>query len=208
MSKAKNFGRRGVLKGATATAALLTAARAALPAGAFAQAAGPETKSVKLGFIALTDAAPLIVAKASEARLASRGSADWAATWSRSRATAAAGPSLPRAQAARWATAASPDARQSASTPAVLAAACPARPRSVTAQYAASGTLPVARVASVAIASFGGGPSSSSAATAHSRTRSSASPQARTSGIAAVAADSPMWQSFSAAAARSSALVD
>ena len=63
MSKAKNFGRRGVLKGATATAALLTAARAALPAGAFAQAAGPETKSVKLGFIALTDAAPLIVAK-------------------------------------------------------------------------------------------------------------------------------------------------
>ena len=63
MSKTTTFGRRGVLKGATATAALLSAARAALPAGAFAQAAGPETKSVKLGFIALTDAAPLIVAK-------------------------------------------------------------------------------------------------------------------------------------------------
>ncbi len=63
MTKTTTFGRRGVLKGATATAALLSAARAALPAGAFAQAADPETKSVKLGFIALTDAAPLIVAK-------------------------------------------------------------------------------------------------------------------------------------------------
>jgi nitrate/nitrite transport system substrate-binding protein len=52
-----------VLTGATATAALLSAARAALPAGAFAQAAGPETKAVKLGFIALTDASPLIIAK-------------------------------------------------------------------------------------------------------------------------------------------------
>src|SRR5204863_3049645 len=57
------FGRRQILKGATATAALLGAARAALPAGAFAQAAGPETNKVKLGFIALTDASPLIIAK-------------------------------------------------------------------------------------------------------------------------------------------------
>jgi len=57
------FGRRRVLKGATATAALLGAARSAFPSGAFAQAAGPETKQVKLGFIALTDAAPLIIAK-------------------------------------------------------------------------------------------------------------------------------------------------
>ena len=63
MTKTTTFGRRGVLKGATATTALLAAARAALPSGAFAQAAGPETKAVKLGFIALTDAAPLIVAK-------------------------------------------------------------------------------------------------------------------------------------------------
>jgi len=63
MTKTTTFGRRGVLKGATATAALLSAARAALPSGAFAQATGPETKSVKLGFIALTDAAPLIIAK-------------------------------------------------------------------------------------------------------------------------------------------------
>src|SRR3982751_4050655 len=57
------FGRRHVLKVATATAALLGAARAALPSGAFAQAAGPETNKVTLGFIALTDAAPLIIAK-------------------------------------------------------------------------------------------------------------------------------------------------
>ena len=60
---ANSLGRRRVLKGATATAALLSAARAALPSGAFAQAAGPETDKVKLGFIALTDASPLIVAK-------------------------------------------------------------------------------------------------------------------------------------------------
>jgi nitrate/nitrite transport system substrate-binding protein len=57
------FGRRQILKGATATAALLSAARAALPSGAFAQGAGVETKQVKLGFIALTDASPLIIAK-------------------------------------------------------------------------------------------------------------------------------------------------
>ena len=61
--KNMRFGRRGVLRGATATAALLGAARASLPAGAFAQAAGPETNKVTLGFIALTDAAPLIIAK-------------------------------------------------------------------------------------------------------------------------------------------------
>lgn len=58
-----NTTRRGVLKGAAAALALAGAARAALPAGAFAQAAGPEVKGVKLGFIALTDAAPLFVAK-------------------------------------------------------------------------------------------------------------------------------------------------
>src|SRR5882762_2466396 len=61
--KNMKFGRRGVLKGATATAALMGAARASLPAGAFAQAAGPETNKVTLGFIALTDASPLIIAK-------------------------------------------------------------------------------------------------------------------------------------------------
>ncbi len=52
--------RRSVLTGAAAT---LVAARAALPAGAHAQAAGPETTKALLGYIALTDAAPLIVAK-------------------------------------------------------------------------------------------------------------------------------------------------
>src|SRR5882672_1161019 len=57
------FGRRQVLKGATATAALLGAARAALPSGAFAQGKGVETDKVTLGFIALTDSSPLIVAK-------------------------------------------------------------------------------------------------------------------------------------------------
>ena len=55
--------RRSVLKGATAAAGLLASARLALPAGAFAQGAGPEVKGTKLGYIALTDAAPLIIAK-------------------------------------------------------------------------------------------------------------------------------------------------
>jgi nitrate/nitrite transport system substrate-binding protein len=55
--------RRGLLRGAGSTLALLAAARAALPGGAFAQAAGPEVKGAKLGYIALTDASPLIVAK-------------------------------------------------------------------------------------------------------------------------------------------------
>jgi nitrate/nitrite transport system substrate-binding protein len=45
------------------TAALVAAAKLAFPGGAFAQGAGPEVKGTKLGFIALTDAAPLIIAK-------------------------------------------------------------------------------------------------------------------------------------------------
>lgn len=48
------------MAGALATVA---AAKAAFPGGAFAQGAGPEVKGAKLGFIALTDAAPLFVAK-------------------------------------------------------------------------------------------------------------------------------------------------
>jgi nitrate/nitrite transport system substrate-binding protein len=63
MTLPKTLTRRQALKGVSATAALLAAAKAALPGGAFAQAAGPETKAAKLGFIALTDAAPLFVAK-------------------------------------------------------------------------------------------------------------------------------------------------
>ena len=46
-----------------ATAALFSAIKAAFPGGAFAQGAGPEVKGTKLGYIALTDAAPLIIAK-------------------------------------------------------------------------------------------------------------------------------------------------
>jgi nitrate/nitrite transport system substrate-binding protein len=48
---------------ATAATALVGAVRAAFPGGAFAQGSGPETTKAILGFIALTDAAPLIVAK-------------------------------------------------------------------------------------------------------------------------------------------------
>ncbi|MEJ7927369.1 CmpA/NrtA family ABC transporter substrate-binding protein [Sphingobium sp. AN641] len=45
------------------TAATLAAASALLPSGALAAGGAPEVKGAKLGFIALTDAAPLIVAK-------------------------------------------------------------------------------------------------------------------------------------------------
>ena len=54
--------RRDVLK-LSAAAATLAAAKIAFPGGAFAQGAGPEVKGTKLGYIALTDAAPLIIAK-------------------------------------------------------------------------------------------------------------------------------------------------
>lgn len=57
-----NQSRRSLLK-LSATAALLSAARTALPSGAFAQGAGPETKTAKLGYIALIDASPLVIAK-------------------------------------------------------------------------------------------------------------------------------------------------
>jgi nitrate/nitrite transport system substrate-binding protein len=53
--------RRAALAG---TAALLAAARAATPRGAFAQGATtPEVRRATLGFIALTDSAPLIIAR-------------------------------------------------------------------------------------------------------------------------------------------------
>jgi nitrate/nitrite transport system substrate-binding protein len=41
----------------------LAAAKALLPGGAYAAPAGPETTKAKLGFIALTDSSPLIIAK-------------------------------------------------------------------------------------------------------------------------------------------------
>ncbi|UZE51204.1 CmpA/NrtA family ABC transporter substrate-binding protein [Rhodopseudomonas sp. P2A-2r] len=59
----RNLSRRQLLKAGAGTAALLAAAKLNFPAGAFAQGAGPEVKGAKLGFIALTDAAPLFVAK-------------------------------------------------------------------------------------------------------------------------------------------------
>jgi len=45
------------------TASILALARAAFPSGAFAQSKGPETTKARLGYIALTDAAPLIAAR-------------------------------------------------------------------------------------------------------------------------------------------------
>ncbi|CAN5318015.1 CmpA/NrtA family ABC transporter substrate-binding protein [soil metagenome] len=58
----RNLSRRQLFKAAAGTAALLAAARLNFPGGAFAQGAGPEVKGARLGFIALTDAAPLFVA--------------------------------------------------------------------------------------------------------------------------------------------------
>jgi nitrate/nitrite transport system substrate-binding protein len=56
--------RRHFLKLGGGTAATLAAAKASVLGGAHtARAAGPEVKGAKLGFIALTDAAPLFVAK-------------------------------------------------------------------------------------------------------------------------------------------------
>lgn len=65
-SKAAVIDRRTLLRNASATAAtaaLFSAIKASFPGGAFAQGAGPEVKGTKLGYIALTDAAPLIIAK-------------------------------------------------------------------------------------------------------------------------------------------------
>ncbi len=52
--------RRNLLKSAVAA---LAAASVAWPRGVFAESAGPETTKAVLGYIALTDAAPLIIAK-------------------------------------------------------------------------------------------------------------------------------------------------
>ena len=60
---ASPLSRRGFLKASAATAATLLAAKTLFPSGAFAQAAGPEVTGAKLGYIALTDSAPLIIAK-------------------------------------------------------------------------------------------------------------------------------------------------
>ena len=58
--------RRQLLRQSTAaagTAALMSAVRAAFPAGAFAQGTGPEVRKATFGYIALTDASALIIAK-------------------------------------------------------------------------------------------------------------------------------------------------
>lgn len=65
-TKTEGLSRRSFLASAAATAstaALFSAVKAAFPGGAFAAASGPEVTGTKLGFIALTDASPLIVAK-------------------------------------------------------------------------------------------------------------------------------------------------
>src|SRR5258708_27005870 len=59
----RGLSRRQILKASAGRAALLAAAKLNFPAGAFAQGAGPEVTAAKLGFIALTDASPLFVAK-------------------------------------------------------------------------------------------------------------------------------------------------
>jgi nitrate/nitrite transport system substrate-binding protein len=59
----RGFSRRQLLKATGGTAALLAAAKLNFPAGAFAQGAGPEVTKATLGFIALSDAGPLFVAK-------------------------------------------------------------------------------------------------------------------------------------------------
>jgi nitrate/nitrite transport system substrate-binding protein len=60
----QGLNRRSFLKASAGTAALLGAVNTQFPFGAhIAQAAGPEVTKALLGFIALTDAAPLFVAK-------------------------------------------------------------------------------------------------------------------------------------------------
>jgi nitrate/nitrite transport system substrate-binding protein len=54
--------RRTALK-AAATLSLLSTAKLSLAGGAFAQSPGPEVKGCKIGYIALTDASPLVIAK-------------------------------------------------------------------------------------------------------------------------------------------------
>ena len=59
----RGISRRQILKTTARHGRTVAAAKLNFPSGAFAQGAGPEVKGAKLGFIALTDAAPLFVAK-------------------------------------------------------------------------------------------------------------------------------------------------
>jgi nitrate/nitrite transport system substrate-binding protein len=65
-AKRASISRRDLMRQASATAAtaaLMSAVKATFPGGVFAQGAGPEVKKATLGFIALTDAGALFVAK-------------------------------------------------------------------------------------------------------------------------------------------------
>lgn len=55
--------RRTLLKSAAGTLATVAAARALIPGGAWAATPAPEVTGARLGYIALTDSAPLIIAK-------------------------------------------------------------------------------------------------------------------------------------------------
>ncbi|RUX84445.1 CmpA/NrtA family ABC transporter substrate-binding protein, partial [Mesorhizobium sp. M7A.F.Ca.CA.004.08.1.1] len=59
----KDMTRRDFLVSSAMTAGLFVAARKLFPSGAYAATATPEVTGAKLGFIALTDAAPLMIAK-------------------------------------------------------------------------------------------------------------------------------------------------
>ncbi|TAK98355.1 MAG: nitrate ABC transporter substrate-binding protein [Rhodospirillaceae bacterium] len=64
--KSQRLGRRAALKlggKAASTVALLSAIKATFPGGAFAADSGPEVTGATLGFIALTDSSPLIIAQ-------------------------------------------------------------------------------------------------------------------------------------------------
>jgi nitrate/nitrite transport system substrate-binding protein len=62
LPSALSVSRRSVVRSMSGLATL-AAARMMFPSGAHAQPAGPEMKGTKLGYIALTDSAPLIIAK-------------------------------------------------------------------------------------------------------------------------------------------------
>jgi nitrate/nitrite transport system substrate-binding protein len=65
-SETASITRRKFMKSASATAAtaaLMSAVKAAFPAGVYAQGTGPEVKKAVLGYIALIDASPLVIAK-------------------------------------------------------------------------------------------------------------------------------------------------
>ena len=62
MSTGGVISRRSLLA-KTSAAATIAAVQTSFPAGVFAQGTGPEVKGTKLGYIALTDASPLIIAK-------------------------------------------------------------------------------------------------------------------------------------------------